>query len=96
MTGEVTNHLWQSTFFAIAAGLLAIVFRKNRADIRYWIWFSASLKFLFPFSPLLTLGRQVRWLTGVNAGAVSTVSITMDHGHSAVFKTSDAHVSSNG
>jgi uncharacterized protein (TIGR03435 family) len=56
MIGEVSNHLWQSTVFAILAGLLTLAFRKNRAQVRYWLWFSASLKFLIPFSILLTLG----------------------------------------
>jgi bla regulator protein blaR1 len=56
MTGEVVNHLWQSTVFAILAGLLTLAFRKNRAQVRYWIWFSASVKFLVPAALLLTLG----------------------------------------
>ena len=56
MTGEVINHLWQSTVFAILAGLLTLAFRKNRAQVRYWLWFSASVKFLVPFALLLTLG----------------------------------------
>ena len=41
----MTNHLWQSTIFAVAAGLLTFVFRKNRARVRYWLWLSAPLKF---------------------------------------------------
>jgi beta-lactamase regulating signal transducer with metallopeptidase domain len=56
MTGEIVNHLWQSTVFAILAGLLALAFRKHRAQVRYWIWFSASVRFLVPFALLLTLG----------------------------------------
>jgi uncharacterized protein (TIGR03435 family) len=56
MTGEVINHLLQSTVFAILAGLLTLAFRKNRARVRYWLWFSASVKFLVPFALLLTLG----------------------------------------
>ncbi len=56
MMGELSNHLWQSTVFAIVAGLLTLAFRKNRAQVRYWLWFSASIKFLIPFSLLLTLG----------------------------------------
>ncbi len=56
MMGELINHLWQSTVFAILAGLLTLAFRKNRAQVRYWIWFSASVKFLVPFSLLLALG----------------------------------------
>jgi hypothetical protein len=31
MVEELTNHLWQSTLFAFAAGLLTLAFRKNRA-----------------------------------------------------------------
>jgi len=56
MISAVTNHLWQSTLFAIGVGLLTLAFRKNRAQVRYWLWFSASLKFLIPFSLLLNLG----------------------------------------
>ena len=56
MTGEIINHLWQSTVFALLAGLLTLAFRKNRAQVRYWLWLSASVKFLLPFSLLLTLG----------------------------------------
>jgi bla regulator protein blaR1 len=52
----VGNHLWQSTLFAIAAALLTLALRKNRAQVRYWLWFAASLKFLVPFSLLLSLG----------------------------------------
>ncbi len=50
------DHLWQSTLFAGALGLLTLVFRKDRAAVRYGLWFAASLKFLLPFSALLALG----------------------------------------
>ena len=43
------NHLWQSTLFVAAAGLLSLVLRGNRAQVRYWLWFAASFKFLVPF-----------------------------------------------
>jgi beta-lactamase regulating signal transducer with metallopeptidase domain len=59
MISELTNHLWQSTLFAIVAGLLAVVLRKNRAEVRYWLWFSASLKFFIPFSLLMNLGSHL-------------------------------------
>jgi uncharacterized protein (TIGR03435 family) len=59
MIGEITNHLWQSTVFASAAALLALAFRKNRAEVRYWLWLSASLKFLVPFSLLISVGIRV-------------------------------------
>jgi len=57
----IANHLWQSTVFAGAAGLLTLALRKNSARVRHWIWVSASLKFLAPFSILITLGSLVQW-----------------------------------
>src|SRR5258708_39805760 len=50
------NHLWQSTLFAGVAGLLTLFLRKNRAHVRYWLWFLASVKFLLPFSLLVAVG----------------------------------------
>ena len=50
------NHLWQSTLFAVVAGLLTLMLRKNQARARYWIWMAASLKFLIPFSLLVGIG----------------------------------------
>src|SRR5689334_581330 len=61
MIGELTNHLWQSTLFAVAVGLLTVAFRKNRAQVRHWLWFSASLKFLVPFALLMTVGSHLEW-----------------------------------
>ncbi len=55
------NHLWQSTIFALAAALLTLALRKNRAQLRYWIWLAASLKFLVPFSLLISLGNRFEW-----------------------------------
>src|SRR5215831_13934792 len=58
----IANHLWQSTLFGAAAGLLALVFKRYGPQARYALWLAASAKFLVPFS-LLTfaggwLGRQ--------------------------------------
>ena len=53
------NHLWQSTLFALAAGLLTLMLRKNRAAIRHGVWLAASVKFLVPFSLLISLGQSV-------------------------------------
>src|SRR5262245_23158589 len=58
MITALTNHLWQSTLFALAAGLLALVLRNNKARLRYGLWLTASLKFLVPFSLLIGLGHQ--------------------------------------
>jgi bla regulator protein BlaR1 len=56
---EVANHLWQSTLFAAAAWLLTIFLRRNRARVRYWIWVAVSVKFLIPFSLLVSLGGLI-------------------------------------
>jgi bla regulator protein BlaR1 len=57
--GKWINHLWQSTVFAVVAGLLTIAFRRNRAHVRYWLWFSASVKFFVPFTLLIALGSHL-------------------------------------
>jgi bla regulator protein blaR1 len=77
MIGELTNHLWQSTLFTVAAALMAAAFRKNRAHIRYWLWLSASLKFLVPFSFLMSLGSRLGWAPAAQAIATQAVSFTM-------------------
>ncbi len=56
MIAGLVDHLWQATLFAGAAWLLTLALRKNRAQVRYWIWFTASVKFLIPFSVLVALG----------------------------------------
>jgi bla regulator protein blaR1 len=58
----VGNHLWQSTLFAVAAGLLTLMLRKNQARARYWLWLAASLKFLIPFALLVRIGGKLGWL----------------------------------
>jgi beta-lactamase regulating signal transducer with metallopeptidase domain len=55
MIGLILDHLWQSTLFVAAAGLLTLFFRTNSAGVRYGIWLCASLKFFFPLA-LLTAG----------------------------------------
>ncbi len=55
------DHLWLSTLFAFAAGLLTCGLRKYAARVRYWLWFAASLKFLIPFSLLAGIGSHFAW-----------------------------------
>jgi beta-lactamase regulating signal transducer with metallopeptidase domain len=55
----IVNHLWQSSCIALLGGLLAFLLRKNSAKARYWVWLSASLKFLLPFALLVSLGGVV-------------------------------------
>lgn len=82
MIGQLTNHLWQSTLFAIIAALMTVAFSKNRAQVRYCLWLSASIKFLIPFALLITAGNNLwnalaerRMATDI---APPAVSFTMD------------------
>jgi bla regulator protein blaR1 len=61
MSQALIEHLWQSTWFALAAALVTRALRNNAARIRYGVWFAASVKFLVPFSLLLGLGGLLQW-----------------------------------
>ena len=56
---SVGNHLWQSTIFAICVSALALALGRVPARARFWLWFAAMLKFLIPFSLLLSLGNAL-------------------------------------
>lgn len=56
MIPGLLSHLTQSTVFAGAAWLLALALRENRAKVRFWIYFTASMKFLVPFAVLISVG----------------------------------------
>jgi hypothetical protein len=66
MIGQVANHLWQSTFLAIVAATLSFAFRRNRANVRYWLWLVASFKFLVPFSLMINLGSHPKWASAAH------------------------------
>jgi uncharacterized protein (TIGR03435 family) len=68
---NLADHLWQSTAFAAVAGLLTLALRTNRARVRHWLWFAASVKFLLPLSVLIALGNQIEWKTPVAQPEVS-------------------------
>lgn len=55
----LANHLWQSTVFAGVAALLTLMLRKNHAQARYLVWLTASVKFLVPFSLLVSVGSHL-------------------------------------
>lgn len=57
------DHLWQSTLFAAAVGLAALLLRRHAARVRFWLWFAASVKFLLPFSALVALGGMLARLS---------------------------------
>lgn len=55
----ILNHLWQSTAFAAAVALAAWLMRRNSPRFRYWLWLAASLKFLLPFSWIVSTAARV-------------------------------------
>jgi bla regulator protein blaR1 len=84
------NHLWQSTLFAAAAGLLALILRQQHARVRYWLWLAASMKFLIPFSLLVSLGNSLAWIRG-STGATTGLFFTIEE-MSQPFQQSTASV----
>jgi bla regulator protein blaR1 len=74
MVDMLWNHLWQSTLFTGAVALLALAFRRNRAQVRYWLWLAASVKFLIPFSALLWIGSQIE-LVPIERSGQAIVSV---------------------
>src|SRR5262245_16987958 len=77
MISELANHLWQSTLFAVVAGLLALMSRNNHASVRYWLWFTASVKFLVPFTLLTLLADGIEWASRAPQIATPAVSATL-------------------
>jgi bla regulator protein blaR1 len=73
----VANHLWQSSVFALAAWLMALQLRRNRAHVRYGIWLAASVKFLIPFSLLIDLGGFLRKPQHASPSLQTTLSSAM-------------------
>jgi uncharacterized protein (TIGR03435 family) len=74
----VIDHLWQSTWFAAAAALLAFALRNHAARVRYWLWLAASLKFLAPFGVLAWIGSRMQWRSATEAPHPA-VTMILDH-----------------
>ena len=62
-------HLWQSTTFLALAAAAARMLRRYPAPARYSVWMAASLKFLLPYSALVSLGGKFAWRTAPVAAA---------------------------
>ena len=77
MIAAVVNHLWQSTAFGFAAALLALAFRRNRAQVRYCLWLAASWKFLVPFALLSALASHMAWTPASKSLPAAPVSIVL-------------------
>jgi beta-lactamase regulating signal transducer with metallopeptidase domain len=69
------NHLFQTTLFAAAVALLTIILRKNGAHVRYWLWLSASVKFLIPLSALVGVGGLLGRHAAATIAPVAGVSV---------------------
>jgi beta-lactamase regulating signal transducer with metallopeptidase domain len=53
------NHLWQSSLCVGGGGLLVLALHRNGANVRFWLWFAASIKFLLPFAALTALSAYL-------------------------------------
>ena len=99
MIPGLIDHLWQSTIFAVAAGLVTLALRRHRAAVRYRVWLAASVKFLVPFSMLVGVAEfapkhtarpmvQTEWVVAVEEVArplaVVPVAARADRDYSAV------------
>ena len=70
MIEHISNHIWQSTVFAFAIALLTIFFRRNRAQVRFGLWFCASLKFfLVAVALCLLVAALIFWIFRLKASA---------------------------
>lgn len=82
---SASSHLVESTLFAGAAALLTLAFRANRAQVRFWLWLSASLKFLVPFALLSMVGSHIgTWappssIEGIRAAAPTFLAAESSH-----------------
>src|SRR6185312_15036221 len=54
------NHLWQSTIFAVAVAAVVALLQRQSPRLRYWLWLSASAKFLIPFSLIVATGARIQ------------------------------------
>src|SRR5690242_12881703 len=96
MIAALANHVWQSTLFAVVVPLITVAFRRNRAPVRFWLWFSASFKFLVPFSLLIGLGSHLGWAPVTNRVAAPAVSFTMEQVTQPFLNTSPSASSTTG
>jgi uncharacterized protein (TIGR03435 family) len=58
-TAGLAHHLWQSTIGCVVLLVLTLMLRRNAARLRFRLWMLASVKFLLPFSLLVTAGESL-------------------------------------
>src|SRR5580704_15998757 len=88
----VTNHIWQSTLCAGAVWTLTYILRKNRASVRFRLWLAASVKFLVPFSLLVSAGSHLGWRTVATSGQLQWSMVMDDIGRPFSIATSQPHL----
>lgn len=72
-------HLWQSTVCAGLAALLAASLAHAPGRVRHRIWLLASVKFLVPFSLLVSLGGTIgTWLPAADPASASVAVRWLD------------------
>ncbi|HUO17915.1 MAG TPA: M56 family metallopeptidase, partial [Verrucomicrobiae bacterium] len=88
------NHLWQSTVVALVIGLLTLALRQNHARTRHALWMAASLKFLVPFSLLVSLGSFLAPARHSSGAATPAIYVAVEQ-VSQPFTTVATHVTSS-
>ena len=74
----LADHLWQSSLFALGAALLTLLLRRNHARARYWLWLTASIKFLVPFFWFIALGSRISWLRATPSPTDPALYLTVE------------------
>ncbi|RSL16554.1 uncharacterized protein (TIGR03435 family) [Edaphobacter aggregans] len=80
-SAAIVNHLWQSTLVMLVAWLLTLLLKRNQARTRYWIWMTASLKLLVPFSLLAAIGDWLRpaSMSPIGSPQLASAMVKMAH-----------------
>ena len=93
-TTALINHLWQSTLVAGIAWALAFALRSNHARVRYWVWMTASIKFLVPFTLFVQAGEKLRSMGTASietpALAAAVAQVTQPFSRTQLFPTAAA------
>src|SRR5215470_16776982 len=91
----LADHIWQSTLFAAVAALLTLTLRRHSARHRYCLWLAASLKFLVPFSLLITIGIRFQGMLKMTPETAQVYQVAQVVSHNLVEPsfTREVHIS---
>ena len=87
------DHLWQSTVVLLVAWLVTLALKTNGARIRYWVWMTASVKFLVPFALLSSIGAW--WARPVAGRTIGSALYTTMNEISQPFQQAQAPAASS-